>query len=129
MLSNVERAKLVVATDTLKKKKVQAEGALVETKSLHMSAWATYGSELCSYGMMAKERSMAEEIKRIDLHIALLNKVLMDETDPAEEQRLTQGLEATKQQIVTLTDECSQIEERLCELKFVQSILLLESDI
>jgi len=124
MLSGVECAKLAVAIDELKKKKVVAEANLKEAQSLNESAWSMYGSELSAGGMVAKEQGIAREIWELQEQIGLLNKALKGEVDPVDEEKLKQKLNAVQQNIASLDNEKSQIEKSIGDLRFIKSILM-----
>ena len=122
-LSEVERAKLVIAVDRLKKEKSDAEVELESLRDQNLYAAGIYGSELCAGGMIAEENKIAQKIYDIGRQIDLLEKVLRAEVAIDDEEGLRRKLKEIEQRIADSNAEKAKAEKALEELKFVRSIL------
>jgi hypothetical protein len=126
MLSEVERAKLIVSIDKLKKDKAAAEREYERVLSNHSYAAGAYGSELCAASMIAEERNLAQKVRDINKRINLLEEVLKGVVLKGEEE-LRKKLDEIDLKLAKsnadLSAEKSEIKAQLDEAKFIRSIL------
>ena len=76
MLTETRKTKILVKIGELKKEKTELEQKLREEHHFNVSAWAEYGSELCSASMVAEETAIAKKIADVAEKIHILEQYL-----------------------------------------------------
>ncbi|GEM_PF-1941808 len=80
-MTEVEKARVIVKIDSLKRERIEKQAELVSMQSMHLGAWDTYGSELCAGGMLADEAMLSEKIKGLDDKISILESCISQDPD------------------------------------------------
>ena len=112
MISEVQRARITLKLDELKKEKAALGKKLESQQVFHSAAWEQYGSELCAGEMLNDDRHLAEEILEVERKIVLL-------------QNLDQGLNIAARELA-LRNQFAEIDHSAKELEKEKAITVRE---
>ena len=125
VLSELEKAKIIVMLDVLGRRKEEAEKRLQEKSSLNISAWQQYGSELCGASMVEGERIISDEIRDIQHKFDLLTAYKNGEYDVSDTRVLTLKdiISGVGKDIEQLTLQRQKAENDWKEIELVKSLI------
>lgn len=107
----------------LEKEIDRLRGELASKQSFNASAWAEYGSELCSGSMIREEQEISSRINEVRSKIALLRRVLDGKLDVSKEEQLKNNAIGISNQISALLASLKPIEDEMTEIKRVRNLL------
>ena len=124
MLTETRKIKILVKIGELKKEKTELEQKLREEKHFNISAWAEYGSELCSNGMIANEIAIAKKIADVAEKIHILEQYLIGAFSASERTQLYELTMAIDEAIKELEAERLKLQESLDKFILLDELLI-----
>ncbi len=109
----------------LQQKHSERRSALRDLQSFHSAAWAQYGSELSSGGMMREEREVSADIEALAANIALLTNCLSGEVPVRRDLVAAGELEYKLVQRQKLDAEIVALQQKLAVTDRVRALLVL----
>lgn len=123
MTDNALKAVAETKIKELEKEEKMLREELRNKQSFNASAWAEYGSELCSGSMIREEQDIRSRVNGVCEKIALLKRLLDGKLDFSEEEKLKNKAIEISNQMSSLLASLRQIENKMLELRTGRELL------
>ncbi|MBI2446810.1 MAG: hypothetical protein HYV51_03290 [Parcubacteria group bacterium] len=124
MLTETQKARILVKIDALRTEKTELEHKLQEEKDFNVAAWNQYGSELCSKSMVAKEMAIDERIADVEKKINILEQYLVGAFSASERTQIFKLKMTTDEAIKELEAKKLKLQESLDKFILLEALLM-----